>query len=185
MSKQIRENKKIADILNQIKDVSMSPSSLEALMNFERVIDDLDLYAFQHWIHGELVEGPEISKYRVKCTFMWPLTKMPDPSGASRLLPYGIIVSYKKDWLVYPIEIHDPSDYRPRLKKPKLSRTRVWLVSIDMPKHLIKEVTVSSEEIVGREFDLDDLNDAYEDGLDEPEATLDDNEQEEQLPQQE
>jgi len=177
----LKENKKIQDILHQIKDVSVSPSSLTVLLNIERVIDDLNLYAFQHWIHGELVEGPIMSKYRIKCRFMWPLVKMPDPAGAARLLPYGIIVSYKKDWLVYPIEIHNPSDYRPRIKKPKLSRTRVWIVTLDIPKHLIKDVEVSSEEIAGRDFDLDDLNDAYEKGMDKPEATLNKEEATEQM----
>jgi len=162
----------IQDIISSIKDVSMSKSALEILMNFERVLDDMGLYAFSNWKNGELVEGPISKKYRVTASFMWPLVKMPDPSGAARLLPYGIIVGYKKDWLVYPIEIHSPADYRPKLKKPKLSRTRVWVVTIDIPKHLITDVTKGSEEIMAHDVDLDDLDAAYEAGLDQDEATI-------------
>lgn len=135
-------------------------------MDFERVLDDMNIYAFLNWEFGELAQGPEISKYRIKCTFCWPLTKMPDPSGAQRLLQYGVKVDYRKAWLVYPIKIESEADYRPRVKKPKMARTRVWLVSINIPSHLIKEVTKGSTEIMDQEIDLQDIDAAYDEGLD-------------------
>src|ERR1035441_10082542 len=96
----------IDSILTNIKQVSMSPSSIETLCEFERVIDESGLYAFHHWIDGELVSGPNLTAYRVTCTFCWPLEKMPDPAGAQRLLSYGVKVYYKKAWLVFPIKIY-------------------------------------------------------------------------------
>ena len=76
-------------VADNIRDIYMSEGSLLTLLDFERVLDELDLYTFAHWKQGELVEGPVYEKYFVKCTFMWPLDRMPDPAAAKRLLPYG------------------------------------------------------------------------------------------------
>lgn len=167
------EDLKIQNILDSIKQVSMSESSLEILMDFERVLDDSNMYAFLNWSTLELVEGPITTKYRVSCTFCAPLHLMPDPSGAERLLQYGAKISYRKSWLVYPIKIKSEKDYRPRMKKPKLARTRVWLITIDLPNHLIKDITKGSTEILDQEIDLEDLDDAYEKGL--SDSNIDDN----------
>ena len=50
----------------------MTESNLITLMDFERVLDELDLYAFQNWKQGELVVGPEYERYFVSYTFMRP-----------------------------------------------------------------------------------------------------------------
>jgi hypothetical protein len=160
------KNHRIQDIIDNVKQITMSPSSLEILMDFERVLDENNLYAFAHWKYAELVQGPEISKYRVKCVFMLPLSKMPDPSGAERLLPYGAIVKFMKSWLTYPIKIESQSDYRDGVKKAKLSRTRVWLIEIDLPKHLMKDIKKGSDEIMASEIDMSDVEEAYEQGVD-------------------
>jgi len=143
---------KIGQILDSVKQVTMSPSALETLCEFERVIDENGLYAFLNWKSGELVEGPIISAYRVKCTFMWPLEKMPDPSGAKRLLPYGCKITYRKAWLKYPIKVKTPSDYREGIKKPRIAKVKVWLVEINMPKYLMKDIKQSSEEIQDKNY---------------------------------
>ena len=156
----------IQAILDNIKQVSMSPSSMELLCEFERVIDENGLYAFHHWKQGELVEGPIVTAYRVKCTFFWPLEKMPDPSGAKRLLNYGVKVQYRKGWLVFPIKVKSEDDFRPEIKKPKLAKTKVWLVTINMPKYLMKEITQGSEEIMNQELNTADLNDNYQQDID-------------------
>jgi hypothetical protein len=111
------------------------------------------------------VEGPIISAYRVKCVFMSPLKKMPDPAGAKRLIPYGVKVQYKKAWLKYPIKVKSEDDFRPGIKKPKIVKTKVWLIFIDIPKYLIKDITTGSKEIMDQEMDLQDIDDAYEEDL--------------------
>jgi hypothetical protein len=83
-------------VAENIRDIYMSEGSLLSLLDFERVLDELDLYAFKNWAIGELVQGPEIGKYRVGCIFMWPEKLMPDPRGAKRLLPFDCEVRYKK-----------------------------------------------------------------------------------------
>ena len=167
----------IGAILTNIKQVSMSPSSMETICEFERVIDENGLYAFHHWKDGELVSGPNITAYRVTCTFSWPLEKMPDPAGAQRLLSYGCKIYYKKAWLVYPIKIKSENDFRANIKKPKLARIKVWLVTINMPKYLIKEIKQSSKEIIDQEMDMSDINDAYEQNISPDNNQMTNNEQ--------
>ena len=85
-----------------IRDLYMSEGSLNTLLDFERVLDEMDMYAFKNWILGELVAGPEISRYKVSCTFMWPENLMPDPRGGKRLLPFDCEVKYKKTSMKVP-----------------------------------------------------------------------------------
>ena len=160
----------MADIIDNVKNIKkiyMSDSSLNMLLDFERVLDNMDLYAFPNWTFGELVEGPTISKYWVKCKFMWPENLMPDPSGGKRLLPYGAKITYQKDTVRVPIKINNPDDYRDGSKKGKLVDAKVWYVDIMLPKHLMAEIKQGSVEIAGEEVDLNDLQSAYEKDLDE------------------
>lgn len=156
----------IKQTLNTIKSLYMSDNALNMLIDFERVLDNADLYVFPNWTKGELVEGPKISKYFVSCTFMWPESKMPDPSGAERLLSFGVKIRYKKTSIKMPVEIKQPSDYRDGSHKGKLVDRTVWLVEILMPKNLMKDIKQGSKEIAGTEIDLSDLESAYEKGLD-------------------
>ena len=43
----------IKKILDNTKEIYMTDSSLETLLDFERVLDDLDLYAFDNWKRSE------------------------------------------------------------------------------------------------------------------------------------
>ena len=95
--------------LKAIKSLYLSDAAMSMLCDFERVLDNMDFYTFPNWRIGELVEGPIISRYWVKCTFMWPLDRMPDPAAAKRLLPYGAKITYQKDSVKIPIEIDSNS----------------------------------------------------------------------------
>ena len=59
-------------IIQNIEQIYGSNNSLNLLKDFERVIDELDIYVYDNWIDGELVEGPIETRYFVECTFMWP-----------------------------------------------------------------------------------------------------------------
>ena len=161
-------------VADNIKDIYMSEGSLLTLLDFERVLDELDLYAFANWEIGELVAGPEISKYRVACTFLWPEKLMPDPRGARRLLPFDCDVKYKKTTMKVPVRIDDPSDYRPGTHKAKIIEKKVWLVEITMPKSLMSDIRTGSVELEDQDIDLQDLDDAYEQDLDKQEYQTDD-----------
>ena len=160
-------------VADNIRDIYMSDGSLATLLDFERVIDELDIYAFKNWEIGELVSGPEISKYRVTCVFMWPLKLMPDPRGGRRLLPFDCDVNYKRQKIKIPVKINDPSDYKPGTRKAKLMEKEVWLVEIVMPKSLMSDIRTGSIEMEDQDIDLDDLDQAYEQDLDKEELQND------------
>ena len=153
-------------VAENIRDIYMSEGSLLTLLDFERVLDELDLYAFQNWQIGELVQGPTISKYRVTCIFMWPEKLMPDPRGGRRLLPFDCDIKYKKTTMTVPMKIEDPGDYRPGTKKARLAEKKIWLVEISMPKSLMSDIRTGSVELEDQDIDLADLDDAYEQDLD-------------------
>jgi hypothetical protein len=112
----------------------MSDGSITTLLDFERVLDEVDIYAFKNWEIGELVAGPEITKYRVGCTFMWPEKLMPDPRGGKRLLPFDCEVSYRRVEMKIPIKITDPSDYIPGTHKAKLLKNLCGWWKLSCPK---------------------------------------------------
>ena len=153
-------------VADNIRDIYMSEGSLTTLLDFERVLDEVDIYAFKNWELGELVAGPDIGKYRVTCTFMWPDKLMPDPRGGRRLLPFDCEVSYMKKDIKIPVKITDPSDYRSGTKNAKLITRQVWLVEIVMPKALMNDIRTGSIEMEDQDIDLDDLDQAYEQDLD-------------------
>jgi len=153
-------------VAENIKDIYMSEGSLLTLLDFERVLDELDLYAFKNWQIGELVSGPNIGKYRVTCIFMWPEKLMPDPRGARRLLPFDCEVKFKKTQMKVPMKITNPDDYRPGTHKARLVEKKIWLVEITMPKALMTDIRTGSVELEDEEIDLEDLDRAYEQDLD-------------------
>lgn len=153
-------------VAQNIQDIYLSEGSLLTLLDFERVLDELDIYAFKNWQIGELVQGPTIGKYRVTCIFMWPEKLMPDPRGGRRLLPFDCEVKYKKTNMRVPVKIVDPSDYRPGTHKAKIMEKKVWLVEITMPKALMSDIRTGSIELEDEEIDLEDLDRAYEQDLD-------------------
>jgi hypothetical protein len=160
-------------VADNIRDIYMSEGSLTTLLDFERVLEEVDIYAFKNWEIGELVDGPEIGKYRVTCTFMWPLRMMPDPRGGRRLLAFDCEVEYQRKEIKIPIKITDPSDYRPGTKKAKLVTKDVWLVTITMPKALMNDIRTGSIEMEDQDIDLDELDQAYEQDLDKEENQSD------------
>ena len=155
----------IVDIVKNTKKIYMSESSLETLLDFERVLDQLDIYAFENWKRGELVEGPIVDRHWVTAKFMWPHKMMPDPDGAKRLLGYNARVMYEREKLATPVKVEDYDDFRPGTRKPKLREDAVWVLEIRMPKELIQDVNEGYMELEGREIDMTDLDDAYEQNL--------------------
>jgi len=129
-----------ADILKNIETIYGNDNAFAIIKDFERVLDELDLYVYDNWQDGELIEGPIMTKHYVSCKFMWPLKQMPDPMGGKRLLDYDCKVTYKKDQLITPRKIVEPDDVRPGTKKGKLDTTPIWIVEITMPINLMKNI---------------------------------------------
>ncbi len=157
----------IKDVINNVKDIFMSDASLATVLNFERVISELDIYAFANWKQGELVDGPVNEKHFVTCTFMWPYKMMPDPRGGERLLGYDCEVTYKKSHVTYPVKITSQEDFKENTKIAKTAKATVWLVTIAMPRDLIEEIQQGSLELENESFDIEEIENAYQDGVDE------------------
>lgn len=130
----------LKDIIKNIETIYSSNTSLSLLKDFERVLDELDLYVYENWIDGELYEGPKENRYWVTCTFMWPDKKMPEPAGGKILLQYGCKVAYAESRLGKVRKIKTPDDIRPGTRKGKIDFENIWLVRITMPKKLMTDI---------------------------------------------
>jgi hypothetical protein len=162
--------KKSSEILMLLKRVSGQTSSLDMLMQFEKTLDDANLYAYQNWMSGELVEGPTINRYWFITTWMYPYKMMPDPEGSLRLIKYGCKVSYTKDTLLEPTRVIDPvKDIKggpaSAAKQAKLERKPVWLVTIEMPRKFVDEANDALLQFEDGEIDVEDINAAYDEDL--------------------
>ena len=169
-------------VAKNIQGIYLSEGSLLTLLDFERVLDELDLYAFKNWEIGELVAGPDVGKYKVSCTFMWPENLMPDPRGGRRLLPFDCDVLYKKVKMKIPVKINDPSDYAAGTHTARIIEKPVWLVEIVMPKALMSDIRTGSIELEDQDIDLADLDDAYKQDLDKEEFKQDEQQQQQSQP---
>lgn len=130
----------LKDIISNIEQIYGSNNSLNLLKDFERVIDELDIYVFDNWEDGELASGPRESRYYVECTFMWPKDKMPEPKGGLRLLDYGCKVQVAESVLNKVRKIQNPDDIRPGTRKGKIDKEEIILIKISMPKKLMSDI---------------------------------------------
>lgn len=130
----------LIDVISNIEQIYGSNNALNILKDFERVIDELDIYVYENWIDGELMEGPIESRYFVECTFMWPKDQMPNPQGGIRLLDYGCKVQWGESVLAKVRKIRSPDDIRPGTRKGKIDMDPIWIVKIAMPKKLMHDI---------------------------------------------
>jgi len=137
----------VLDIIRNVQSLYAVGPTLSILKDFERVVDELDVYVFKNWEDGELLSGPVDSRHFVTCSFMWPADKMPDPAGGKRLIDRGCKVFYKRDELLKPRQIKGPEDYRPGTTKGKIDSHDIWVVEIRMPKELIGNFKHGRDEI--------------------------------------
>lgn len=137
----------IKDIIANIQQIYGSNDSLSMLKDFERVLDELDVYVYDNWIDGEIVAGPKESRYFVECTFMWPEDKMPEPKGGQVLLDYGCKVQFAESKLAKVRKIKKPEDIRPGTRKGKIDHENIWMVKIMMPKKLMSDINKGYTEL--------------------------------------
>ena len=135
----------IIDVIKNLQTLSENNSAFRVLKDFERVLDELDIYVFKNWEDGEIIAGPDVNRYDVTCKLMWERNNMPDPEGGKRLSDYGCRVIYAKEEILLPRKIKDPGDFRPGTKKGKIDAHPIWTVEITMPKKLMQDVSIGKE----------------------------------------
>lgn len=153
-------------IISTVKGIMTSDGAMSTLLDYERVLDEADLYAFRNWQLGELVQGPDIGRYSVTCTFMWPYKLMPDPSGAKRLASIGCDLKFAKSKIKVPVEVTNYEDFVQGTRYPKMHERPVWFVQITIPKDLMNEIKEGSIDLADQTIELDEIEDAYEEDLD-------------------
>jgi hypothetical protein len=130
----------IVDVIKNLQTLTVNDSAFRILKDFERVLDELDIYVYKNWEEGELLAGPEVNRYLVTCKFLWQYDNMPDPEGAQRLTDYGCEIKYERTHIMIPRKVHKPSDFRPNTKKGKIDSHPIWVVTISMPKKLMQDI---------------------------------------------
>ncbi len=167
--------KKVNEIMALLKRVSGQETSLHMLMEFEKTLDNANLYAYKNWMNGELVEGPIIDRYWFTTTWMYPEKMMPNPEASLRLIKYGCKVYFSKDTLLEPADVKSGDDLRGGLsserKQAKLLKHPVWLVTIEMPRKFVDEAQEAMLELEDDAIDVDDINQAWDEDLDGEDAS--------------
>ena len=152
-------------IVDTIKNIYMSDGAMNTLLDFERVLDEADVYAFRNWINGELVQGPEIGRYSCTCTFMWPYKLMPDPRATIRLANVGCNVKLLKSQLEVPVAVTSYEDFQSGSRYPKMQENQVWFMQIEIPFELMDDIKEGSIDLADQTIDLSEIEDAYDSDL--------------------
>ena len=163
----MKEIEELRDTLDNLVD---SSSDLNVLIDFEEVLDNLNIYSYKNWEYGEVIAGPEVTKYWVTVTLMYPYKLMPDPDAAMRLIKHGARVFYGKDTFIEPIKITSPDDLMPEdengKRKPKRIKKPIWLVTIEMPRQFVNEFDSNKITINGMDIDMSEVEGAYDSDYD-------------------
>ena len=159
------------DLNDHLRKVSEGESLLDMLLEFEGILDEVDLYAYKNWIKGEILEGPDVGRHWVSAKFMYMSEDMPDPSGAERLMSRGIKVKFCREELKYPkkIKTWDDVDQSRSFNagvggyatgslggvgyvKPKTMTDKVWVVEITMPRKYVDNTIQDYVDVGDDEF---------------------------------
>ncbi len=144
----------------------------DILIQIEDFFDGLDLYVFANWFKGEIHKGPEIRRYWVDITLLYPYEDMPDPQGGIRLLKHGAKVAFRKELREKALEIESQEDYRAeRRGKPQIAEEPVWLVEVSIPRKFIEELDDDDLELIDDEsVDTENVSDARDENIDQEDA---------------
>lgn len=153
------------DIIDNLRSIDKNKTLLDMLIEFEHVLDTQGMYGYEHWKLGEVVEGPNLSRYWLFVKLMYPYKKMPDPSGIRRLIDLGCEVEFKKGQLKKPVDVKSPDDLDED-GNAKMKTYNVWLIDIWMPRKFVDEFNDGKVDIGDDEVDVEDLTQAYDKGLD-------------------
>ena len=162
--------KEIEELKQTLDNLVDSSNDLNVLLEFEEVLDNLNIYSYKNWEYGEVIAGPEVSKYWVTVTLMYPYKLMPDPDAALRLKKHGARVFYGKDVFKEPKKIMTPDDLEPTgedgKRRPKRISKPIWLVTIEMPRQFVSEFDSNKITINGMDIDMSEVEGAYDSDYD-------------------
>lgn len=151
---------------DSIKKVSETNTLLDMLLEFEHVLDNLELYAYKNWIKGEVLEGPTLDRHWVGVKLMYREKDMPDPDGAKRILARGGLVKYVQETLLTPRKVRTFDDVTVEVTPDGRNRYKartdshpVWVVEIKLPRKYVDEFSTDAVQADEDAYvDLESLN---------------------------
>lgn len=144
----------IEDIQQTLASISRGDDLMTMLLELERTLDGTEVFAYKNWLNGELVSGPDIDKYWITTSWMYPHKDMPDPVGGLRLKKIGCEVYFRKDIYKKPVRVLEPSDWADqKTKKAKMEEHPVWIVTIKMPMKYITDRLEFTDAYLEKEMD--------------------------------
>lgn len=165
------------DIMKTLESNVNRSSALDVLMQVDEYLDSLNVYAYPNWITGEIVDGPQIEKYWVTVTLMYPYKLMPDPAGAERIIASGGKVYFAKDNLKTAAKLVQPEDRsdlpdprRPGQPAAKMISRPIWLVTLEVPRQFMDTMTIDKVGLDNAEVDTKQVEKAYDEGLGDEDA---------------
>lgn len=163
------DNTFIKNAVENINRINGNETLLDLLLEFEKILDETGIYAYKNWASGEVVEGPLLERHWFGVTLMYPHAMMPDPDALRRLHKQGCKVEYIKEQVEVPRKVKSLEDIEDlQSKKPKTDTKDVWLVKIEMPRRFVENFDDRSLEISGKDIDMSSLNQAYDEGIIDP-----------------
>lgn len=151
-----------------------SPHLLDLLVQMEDVLDSNDIYVFENWFRGEIVEGPVVRRYWLNMTLRYPIDKMPDPQAAKRLMRLDVRVDYDK------VTIKDENYRTDALtgtieKEEGQDETHThWEVRISIPRRLISDMNAEELDFYDEDIEMEDVQDAQDEGMSDESAYQED-----------
>jgi len=154
-------------IYQNLDRIHSSPNVIDTLVEVDRILDRMDVYAYENWISGEVVDGPFVERHWVDLTLMYPEKLMPNPDAAMRLIKNGCKVKYGRDVLKTFAKVKSTDDIvtndETGERTPRTISKPVWLVNLRIPKGLI-DVSEDIKDI--DDIDYDSVDAAYAEELD-------------------
>lgn len=161
-------------IYKNLDTIHNSPNVIDTLVEIDRILDRMDIYSYENWIKGEIVDGPFVERHWVELTLMYPSKLMPNPDAAMRLIKNGCKVKFGKDTIETFATVKSAEDLVTTTEGdriPKTIKRSIWLINLRIPKALLD---VSEEVKDTDDIDYDSIESAYEDELDGTDGLQDD-----------
>ena len=155
------------DVRGTVQKLFDDSGLMDILLGVEEYFDNADLYVFQGWIDGEIVEGPVVSKYWVEVTLKYDMDKMPDPRGAYLFENQGTKIMVRQDVeRVIPKYAKDMDDLDIESGKVKEEKVPVILIKFVIPRRLVDAASVEEYKLL--DDDMEETGDVPQDNMEEP-----------------
>ena len=130
-------------IYKNTKNVNENYGKLDAAMEVAAFMDQIGAFAFDNWIDGELVFGPQVEKYYVTIKLMFPNKMPPNPAVFERLSNLECMIdleedTYKRVSLIKNDDNIQPIEYSAQNGfQKKVFEHKVWIVTIRVPQRYL------------------------------------------------